>query len=225
MNFGDRVLGVFFNPRQTLEAVAEKPVWWDVLIVLLVAMSVYTALIMPFATREALANYQSPTGAPPPDFSQMPKWVLAIGMIAGLVSILVMVFLACGVIYLVGRLFSPVGDFAKIVAVYLHAGLVDSLLGNIVRLALILVKKSMRVSTSLAVLLPAEVPLRSFWYILLSQFDFFRLWAFGILAFGLSAVFKVDRKKALGIAFLSWLILTLLAAGLSGLGLALQKRR
>jgi hypothetical protein len=225
MNFIDRVLGVFSSPRRTLESVAEKPVWWDVLVVVLVSMLVYSALIMPYATQEALANYQSSTGTPPPDFNQMPKWVLAIGLIVGLFSIVVMIFLTCGIIYLVGRLFSTAGDFAKIVAVYLHAGLVDSLLGNAVRLTLTLMKKSIRVSTSLAVLLPAEVPLRSFWYILFSQFDFFRLWAFGILAFGLSAVFKVDRKKALGIAFLSWLILTLLAAGLSGLGLVLQKRR
>ena len=225
MNFFDRVLGVFFNPRRTLESVAEKPVWWDVLVVALVSMLVYSALVMPFVTQEALANYQSSSGAPPPDFSQMPKWILAIGLFAGMVTVVIMIFLTCGVIYLVGRIFSPAGDFAKIVAVYLHAGLVDSLLGNIVRLALTLMKKSVRVSTSLAVLLPAEVPLRSFWYILLGQFDFFRLWAFGILAFGLSAVFKVDRKKALGIAFLSWFILTVLAAGLSGLGLLLQKRR
>jgi len=225
MSFFERVVGVFFNPRQTLEAVAEKPIWWDVLIVLLVSMSIYSALIMPLATRDALANYQTETGTPPPDFGQMPKWILVIGAIAGLFSIMVMVFLTCGIIYLIGRLFSTAGDFAKIIAVYLHAGLVDSLLGNIIRLVLILMKKTIRVSTSLAVLLPADVPLRSFGYILLSQFDFFRLWAFGILAFGLSAVFKVDRKKALWIAFLSWLIITLLAAGLSGLGLALQRRR
>jgi len=225
MSFFERVVGVFFNPRQTLEAVAEKPIWWDVLIVLLVSMSIYSALIMPLATRDALANYQTETGAPPPDFGQMPKWILVIGVIAGLFSIMVMVFLTCGIIYLMGRLFSTAGDFAKIIAVYLHASLVDSLLGNIIRLVLILMKKTIRVSTSLAVLLPADVPLRSFGYILLSQFDFFRLWAFGILAFGLSAVFKVDRKKALWIAFLSWLIITLLAAGLSGLGLALQRRR
>jgi hypothetical protein len=225
MSFFERVVGVFFNPRQTLEAVAEKPIWWDVLIVLLVSMSIYSALIMPLATRDALANYQTETGTPPPDFGQMPKWILVIGAIAGLFSIMVMVFLTCGIIYLMGRMFSTAGDFAKIIAVYLHAGLVDSLLGNIIRLVLILMKKTIRVSTSLAVLLPADVPLRSFGHILLSQFDFFRLWAFGILAFGLSAVFKVDRKKALWIAFLSWLIITLLAAGLSGLGLALQRRR
>jgi hypothetical protein len=225
MTFFQRVEGVFFSPQATLEAVAQKPVWWDVLIVTLISTIIFSVVIMPYATQDALANYQAQGGTAPADLSQMPKWFLIIGGVAGLFSILFFIFLSCGIIYLIGRFFSQEGDFSNILAVYLHAGLVDSLLGNMIRLVLVLMKKTFRVSTSLALLLPSDIPVRSFPYVLLSQFDFFRLWAVLIMAFGLSAVFKVDRKKALLVSLLAWFILTLIFAGLSGLGLALQKKR
>jgi hypothetical protein len=224
MTFFQRLEGVFFSPRATLEAVAQKAVWWDVLIVTLVATIIFSVVIMPYATQDALANYQAQGGTAPADISQMPKWILIIGGVVGLFSIMFFIFLSCGIITLIGRFFSQEGDFSKILAVYLHAGLVDSVLGNLIRLLLVLMKKTFRVSTSLAVLLPPDIPVRSFPYVLLNQFDFFRLWAVFIMAFGLSAVFKVDRKKGLIISFVAWFILTLIFAGLSGLGMALQKK-
>jgi hypothetical protein len=44
----------------------------------------------------------------------------------------------------------------------------------------------------------------------LSQVDFFQLWFYGILAYGLSSVLKIDVKKGLIIAYGFWLLKTLL---------------
>ena len=43
-------------------------------------------------------------------------------------------------------------------------------------------------------------------YAMLSQIDFFQLWLFGVLGFGLSFIFKIELKKALVIAYVFWLL-------------------
>ncbi|MBN2200130.1 MAG: YIP1 family protein [Candidatus Aminicenantes bacterium] len=222
MNLPSRIQGVFFEPRTTLRAVAAKPVWTDVLAVTLIALAVYTIFIMPYASREAFSHYQA-QGQEAPDLSRMPKWLLVIPVLIGLFSMTAVVFFSSGVVYLMGRLFSPHGEFKAVLAVYLHAGLVDALLGNAVRLAVALTKKSALVVTGPAMFFP-EIPPRSFLFLALGSFDFFRLWAFGILACGLAAVFKVEMKKAFLIAFLSWLALASISVGLGGLSMAVARR-
>jgi hypothetical protein len=222
MNLPARIQGVFFEPRATLRAVAAKPLWLDVLAVTLVALAVYTVLVMPYASREALSHFQA-DGQPPPDLSRMPKWLLVIPVVIGLFSMTAIVFLSSGVLYLAGRLFSPRGEFKQVLAVYLHAGLADCLLGNAVRLTVALLNKTALVVTGPALFFPGIDP-RSFLFLALGPFDFFRLWMFGIMAFGLAAVFEVDEKKALLISFLAWLFLSAISVGLGGLGMALSRR-
>jgi len=222
MSLPARIQGVFFEPRATLRAVAAKPLWLDVLAVTLVALAAYTAFIMPYASREALSHFQS-DGQPPPDLSRMPKWLLVIPVFIGLFSIAAVVFISSGILYLAGRLFSPRGEFKQVLAVYLHAGLVDGLLGNAVRLTVALLNKTALVVTGPALFVPG-LPPRSFLFLALGPFDFFRLWMFGIMAFGLAAVFEVDEKKALLVSFLAWLALSAMSVGMGGLGILLSRR-
>jgi len=44
---------------------------------------------------------------------------------------------------------------------------------------------------------------------ILTSIDFFQLWMFGVLAYGLAAIFKIDMKKALIISYLFWGLKTL----------------
>ncbi|OGD11780.1 MAG: hypothetical protein A2Y86_06360 [Candidatus Aminicenantes bacterium RBG_13_62_12] len=222
MNLPARIQGVFFEPRATLQSVAQKPVWLDALVVTLIALTLHTILIMPYASREALAHFQS-EGQAAPDLSQMPKWLLVIPVVLGLISLTALVLVASGVLFLVGRLFSPRGDFHKILSVYLHARLVDSLLGTAVRLGVVFMKKTALVATGPAMFFPGLAP-RSFLYLALGPFDFFHLWTFGILSYGLAAVLGLEMKKALLVSFLSWLLLAAVSVGLGGLGLALARR-
>jgi hypothetical protein len=67
----------------------------------------------------------------------------------------------------------------------------------------------MQTTTSLAILFP-NLDYTSKAYIVLSQFDFFQLWLFGILGFGLSAIFKISLKRAMIISYGFWLMKSLL---------------
>jgi hypothetical protein len=78
-----------------------------------------------------------------------------------------------------------------------------------VRLILVFMRKSViQTSTSLALLAPS-VEFTSPAYIILSQFDFFQLWMFGVLGYGLAAIFKVSLKKGMLISYGFWAVKSL----------------
>ncbi len=105
----------------------------------------------------------------------------------------------------------------------LHASLVDKLFGNAVRMVLALTRKSlMQTSTSLALLFP-KMEVTSTSYIMLAQIDFFQIWLFGILAFGLAAVFKIELKKALFLSYGVWLLKALVNVGIAMIGMSFLK--
>jgi hypothetical protein len=56
-------------------------------------------------------------------------------------------------------------------------------------------------------------------YIVLGQIDFFQLWMFGILAFGLSSIFKIELKKAMFLSYGFWLLKSLIYIALGIIGL------
>jgi hypothetical protein len=124
---------------------------------------------------------------------------------------------------MIGRFVSTLGTFKQLFSALLHASAVDVVLGNAVRVVLVLLRKSvMQTSTSLALLFP-KMEVTSATYVVLAQVDFFQLWLFGILAYGISAVLKVDLKKSLFISYSVWFLKALVNIGLGILGMSFLK--
>jgi hypothetical protein len=232
MDFVKRLTGVFTNPRQTFTALAEKPVWVDVLIVILIAIAVYAMVITPYAKHEQAQmikdsvklkermgeerfnQYVQTLDTPPT------TWGI-IQAVGGAPLIFVLAMLVQGaILMLLGRFTSTQGTFKQIFSSLVHANLIHAVAGNGVRLILTLTRKSvMQVSTGLPLLFP-KMEVTSTPYIVLSQVDFFQLWLFGVLAFGLAAAFKIDLKKALFISYTVWLLKALFNIGLALFGLS-----
>jgi hypothetical protein len=137
-------------------------------------------------------------------------------IVFGVLSFLLALLLQALILFVGGRLFSTQGTYRQILSVLLHACFIDKFLGNAVRLILVLSRRTLtQTSTGLAMLFP-KLDSMSVPYITLNQIDFFQLWMFGVLAFGLSAVLKVRFQKALLLSCTLWL---LKAAFNIGLGL------
>jgi hypothetical protein len=132
--------------------------------------------------------------------------MVTLTVVGTLVFYIVALLLQALILLVLGRLVSTQGTYAAVLSVLLHASLIDKLLGSAVRLPIILIRKSAaQVSTSLAMIFP-KMEIFSTSFTILKQFDFFQLWMFGILAFGLAAVFKMSLKKALVMSFGLWLL-------------------
>jgi hypothetical protein len=230
MNFFNRLQGVFFNPKETLKAISEKPVWMDTMIVLLVLIMIFSVLIMPYAQKDQIQNLKNNVELQERlgeeayqrqlDFLENPpKWffiVFSIG--APLFMTLIGFFLPPLILLAFGRMFSTEGNYKQTLSVYLHASIVNNIFGNAVRLILILTRKSVvQTTTSLALFFP-KMEVTSTSFTVLSQIDFFQIWFFGILAFGISSVFKIDIKKSLFLSYGFWFLKSLLYIGLGALG-------
>lgn len=59
MDFFNRLQGIFFNPKATLRAISEKPIWIDALIILLIAGALFNYITTPYLQKDTLQLLQS----------------------------------------------------------------------------------------------------------------------------------------------------------------------
>ncbi len=232
MSLVKRIEGVFFNPRPTFDGLAAKPAWVDTLVVVLIALIAFTFVVSPYMQKDQLSltkdnvalkekmgetsynkmidrtEHPTTAGKIIQLFVQTPLFFIA----ALLLQTLILLIL--------GRFMSTQGTFVQVLSVLVHASLVDKLLGNAVRAVLALTRQSvMQTSTSLALLFP-KMEVTSTAYIMLTQIDFFQIWMFGILAFGLAAVFKLPLKKALVLSYGVWVLKAAINIGIGLIGMS-----
>ncbi len=218
MNFFSRLQGIFFNPQPTLKTISEKPVWIDALIILLILSAVFAYIVSPYARNDSLEFYRDNIKVKERMGEERYNQMIERLENPSQISVLLQSFLLNPAFFLVGLLFSsliilgigrftsPEGHYKQILSTYVHANFIDKILGNAVRLVLILTRKSVaQTTTSLALFFP-NLEVNSSTYVVLSQVDFFQLWLFGIFGYALSLIFKIDLKKALFISFGFWLI-------------------
>ncbi len=235
MNFFTRLQGVFFAPKMTFRFLSEKPVWLDALIILIMLLSIVTYIISPYSNMdriEILKNnieFQERVGEDA--FKQRieqlenPSRTLVIlsSFLLSPISYIVGFLISSLIILAIGRFLSTEGNFKQVFSAYLHANFIDKILGNAVRLPLILSQKSvMQTTTSLALLFP-RLEMTSLGYVVLSQVDFFQLWLFGVLGYGLSHIFKIETKKAMIISYGFWLLKSLFYIALAFLSMKLMR--
>ncbi|MBP1660409.1 MAG: hypothetical protein H6P95_1601 [Candidatus Aminicenantes bacterium] len=228
MSLFKRLEGVFFDPKRTFDGLAGKPVWIDALVVVLLALIAFNLVVAPYMQKDQLqlmkgnaalmermgedaytkmierTEHPSPSGRIVQTFVATPLFFLAALLLQSLILLIL------------GRLLSTQGVYVQVLAALIHASVIDKLLGNGVRLALAVTRKSlMQTSTGLALLFP-NLEVTSTAFIMLSQIDLFQLWMFGVLALGLAAIFKISLPKAMALSYAMWL---LKAAANVGIGL------
>lgn len=224
MNFIQRFLGVIFNPQPIFQFLAKKPLWLDALLVLLIFSAAFSYLTFPFSQQDNLQafknNIELRERIGEDQFNQMIDRMenpspsqRTIAAVMGPVSLGIGFLISSLVILILGRMVSTQGHFVQIFSIYLHANFIDKILGYGIKLPLIHMTESvLQTTTSLALFFPT-LELTSPAFIILSQFDLFQIWLFGILAYGLSAVLNISVKKALFVSYGFFLIKALLYIG------------
>jgi hypothetical protein len=227
MNFFERFQGVFFNPQQTLKAISEKPLWVDALIFLLIVVSLYSFITAPYLRQDTLQvmkdNIKMQERMGEENFNRMIErlenpskaMVIISSFVMTPLGILIGFLFSSLIILVVGRFVSIEGKYIQIFSAFLHANFIDKILGNAVRLILILLRKSViQTTTSLALFFP-RLEVTSTAYAVLTQFDFFQIWLFGIFGYALAHIFKIETKKALFISYGFWFLKSLLNVALA----------
>ncbi len=222
MNLFNRLQGIFFNPKVTLKAISEKPIWIDALIILLIVWALFNYITTPYLQKDTLQLLQSSDKLQErmgeDRFNEMIERtknptkasILLSNLLFKPGGLLVGFLFSSLIILAISRMFSTEGNYKQVLAAILHANFIDKILGNALRLVLILTRKSfMQTTTSLALFFP-KLEVTSPAFIILSQVDFFQLWLFGVLGYGLSSIFKIELKKALILSYSFWVLKSLL---------------
>ncbi len=197
MNFFSRFFGIYYKPKKTCQFLEKKPVWIDTIIVLLIVILAFAYVLVPYT--RMLEGINNPTR-----LTILPRAVLLthLYLLGFLVSSLVLLILS--------RVVSQGGNYSQVFSVYIHANLIDKILGNALRLFLLFNNKSIfKATTSIAVFFP-DLDVHSLGYAAAIQIDLFQLWLFAVLSLGLAAIFKMEMKKALFVAYGFWFLKALL---------------
>ncbi len=227
MDLFNRLQGIFFNPKVTLKAISEKPIWIDALIILLIAWALFNYVTTPYLQKDTLQLLQSSDKLQErmgeDRFNEMIKRtknptkasVLLSNLLFKPGGLLVGFLFSSLIILAISRMFSTEGNYKQVLAAVLYANFIDKILGNALRLVLILTRKSfMQTTTSLALFFP-KLEITSSAFIILSQVDFFQLWLFGVLGYGLAAIFKIELRKGLILSYSFWALKSLFNIAIS----------
>lgn len=224
MSFGRRLVGTFFLPGRTFRAIAERPLWVDALIFILILISLYTYVIFPLGQKDNLRSLEDNAA------KLRNKWgesgytgevqrirgqnrSLDAFLVTPLTYLFGLLFSALIVLGM-GRLVSTQGNYLQVFSALLHANFIDKLLGNGLRIFLLTgLGSAVQTPTSLSVFLPRP-DVMSTAYALLGQVDLFQIWMFWLFGIGLAAAFKITLKKGLVISFVFWLLKSALAVTL-----------
>jgi len=221
MNFFNRFQGIFLSPQQIFNSISQKPIWVDALIFLLIAGALFSYLSAPYAQKDQVQllknNVKLQERLGEERFNQTierlenpsKSGIFLRSVLLSPITMIIGFLFASLIIMVLGRFTSTEGNFIQILSAYLHANFIDKIFGNAIRLFLIFTKKSMmQTTTSLALFFP-RLEFTSPAFIILSQFDFFQIWMFGILGFGISSILKIDLKRALFISYGFWALKSL----------------
>ena len=221
MDLFNRLQGIFFNPKLTLKAISERPVWIDALIILLIALALFNYITAPHLQKDTLQLLKSSSklqeSLGEEGFNRMIERtenpsttsVLISNFLTKPGALLVGILFSSLIILVMSRIFSTEGNYKQVFSAILYANFIDKILGNALRLVLILTRKSfMQTTTSLALFFP-KLEVTSSAFIILSQVDFFQLWLFGVLGYGLAAIFKIELRKGLILSYSFWALKSL----------------
>ncbi|NOZ62730.1 MAG: YIP1 family protein [Calditrichaeota bacterium] len=212
MNFFEKLINVFFAPRKTMESIDRKPLWVLPFIVVLVLITLFTALTINISLQEQLPKQRAAMeekGMSTDQIDNAMEIGHKVGKIIGPISALIVsgIFTALMalIIWFVGNIvLGGLAPFKKVFTVYVYSTFI-SILGMFIKLPLIFQKKTMDINFSLASFFNPD-NINKFMYSFLKSIEVFEVWRFFVLAIGFAVVYRFSMKKSAWTMFALFLI-------------------
>jgi hypothetical protein len=221
MKWWENIIGIYYQPAKVFEGMKQKPQWLlpliiGVLVTVLVTAIILKPIVFPEQIARINANPDIPDEAKQRAVESMNGTASYIFALAAAAASQPLVMLLIATVY--WGLLTMMGGratFAGMFSATAWAGLV-AIPGVIVKVPLMFVQETVKVHTSLALILPPEME-ESFTFRLLAQVDVFTLWTLFVMAVGYSVFSGLDRKKSATVVFATWGLWALIAAALGGM--------
>jgi len=200
VNQVERILKIFYSPREVSSVLKEKPDWFIPVLVLLVVSLLSHYLIYPsiLKPQQLRAIDDDPRFSPAQREEIRGRLEGNIPLVAGLVgrTVVTVIWLLLGSALLWGvfSLMGGEGRFKQVFSLFCYSSLIGAV-AIAVKTGLQLAKDSLFVYTSAAIAVPGfppNSPLVRF----LDNLDIFALWQLWVLTVGLGVVFSFSTKKS-----------------------------
>ncbi len=208
-----RIVGVFFSPKRTFEAVRDEMHWIDWAVPLLIAVIVVIAAgnalrpLMVEQQRVAIEKNESMSSEQKQEMLEQ-LWqaegqmgaMTAVG--GGIGVIFTALVQAVVFLFMVNVVLGGKTDYTQMFSVVSYSWLIVTV-ETVVKTLLMLNKGTMEVLTSLTFLLPPDME-DSVWYAVAYKIDIFTIWYLCILAIGIGIVARMSTSKGTSIVFGLW---------------------
>lgn len=218
------MLDVFFAPTKVFTYLKEKPQWAVAFVIVLIVVTVVAAVSVGIA-RDTILERQAEAMRERGMTEEQMEQALSVASgpllyissaVGAAIFTAIMLVLFAFILNLFIPVFSGTAAFKTVFSLISHTALVK-VLAAIVKLILIIMTKSIFVTTSLALLVP-NMARESFGYQLLMGCDFFVLWEMILVAIGINITNDVPKKSAYILVFLIWVVSLFIGALLGTLG-------
>lgn len=209
------VLKILFQPREVFASLRVKPNWVLPLVIFLALAVVVTIILYPTIHSEIIGNIINNPDLSEEQRTQVMEQVsgritLAWVLIPGVAYQAIAFFAIAGVFFFVATiLLAGEGRFVQMLSVA-GLSLLVSVPEDLVKVPMMLAKKTMKIHTDLALFLPVSME-KSFLYNLFSQFDIFSLWKVYLISLGMAVLYKFSLKKSMTASFVVWMIYVVIA--------------
>lgn len=203
---GSMLLNTFVDPMRVFGRIKAKPTWIVPLIIFVIAMGIGTYFAMPFGLEAQKQQINASEKMSPEQKEAALQQMESLKGIVGVIGVggamiggVAVVFLSAALIMLMGNVvFGGTAKYITLVSLTCFTQLIAGL-GWIIKTPLIVMKQSIDIRTSLAVLLPAE-DTTSILYSLLNTFtDLFFIWEMILAILGVAVIYGFTKQKSAGV--------------------------
>lgn len=214
MSMMAKIMGIFLDPKRTFRSLTAKPDFVVPLIIVVLASFIFTWIAWPVIqasslelTRQNLYERGMEQEQIDKVIEQQKKFGGIWGLAGAPVSVLIITFILAGILLFAGNIVLG-GDasYLQMLSVFCYASLI-SVISYAVRTALILAKGTIKVYTSLAVFMPADLS-DTVWFKIANIFDVFVIWKIVVIAIGMGIFYKIKTQKPLLVISILYLIFT-----------------
>jgi hypothetical protein len=200
---GSMLVNIFLSPMRVFGSIKAKPTWVIPFVIILIMTAVTAYFVAPIAMEAQKQDVLSNENLSPEQRDQAVQQMETfkaigpiIGSAVGTLGAAIMVFVMAAIILLMGTvMFGGSAKFMQLVALICFTDMI-SVLGQIIKMPLMVMKQTMDIRTSLAVLLPGS-DMKSVAYTLLNSFtDVFLVWQIILVIAGVAVIYNFSKGKA-----------------------------
>ncbi len=216
-----RLLGVITSPTRIFAYLRDNPTWLLPFLVVAIALILFSWRTSPLQIEEGKRRIMQSERIPEERKEEIIQKMDERGgaswrMLFVPLVLLLTIAVQAGVFYFgASLLLGGEGSFRQVFSACSYANFV-AIPALVIKAPLILVKKSMHIQTSLALLLPSEAS-KNLLYRFLGHFDFFQIWIMILISMGITTIYGFNLKKSAGMVFSWWLLWIILSLVLGSL--------